>query len=152
MTTNSGYAMLVAKKLNDKNAQEFRYILNEPRLLIGRDKNQTPDKSFFALGNDKSISRTHAELSYNNERQCYILDVFGKNGVSVDGIHRIRESKVKLSDRSRLQIGDYVIFFVLPSPSLSLSPPLHHSPASVLCDTVHASHTVPFPPGPPNST
>ncbi|KAH9322529.1 hypothetical protein KI387_017168 [Taxus chinensis] len=67
-----------------------------------------------------NISRQHARIFYDFERKRFALEVMGKNGCDVRGIHYIPgDPPVKLGSQDLVQMGELQFYFLLPSRSIA---------------------------------
>lgn len=51
------------------------------------------------LGQLKSVSRLHARIEYDEEQECFVLCVLGRNGAWVDGVWAKSGARVRLGER-----------------------------------------------------
>lgn len=66
-----------------------------------------------------NISRQHARIFYDFERQRFVLEVLGKNGCYVEGVlHHPGNVPVKLDSQDLLQIGEKRFYFLLPAKKI----------------------------------
>jgi len=65
----------------------------------------------------RNISRSHARIYYDFPLRCFMLEVFGKNGVSVNGaVKEAGAPPVPLRSQDLIQIADRKMYFLLPTP------------------------------------
>ncbi|TIA88463.1 hypothetical protein E3P99_02586 [Wallemia hederae] len=67
------------------------------------------------LGTSKSISRLHATINYDFERELFNLCVLSSNGLWVDGLWYGKGARIELGRRVKIQIATKVFWFVMPS-------------------------------------
>jgi len=131
--SQNGFAMLRGKTKSD--------MITKLPVYLGRKHNQKgglDDGQFFAISDQKNISRKHLKITFeqyprpNDPDNCsWFLYCFGKNGItvndsyfnpienpwtemeSVDGKGK-KCCKVPLEDKTRIQAGDEVFYFCLP--------------------------------------
>lgn len=97
----------------------IRCYLKALEVTLGRqqtrvgDPKQVPD---IPLGSSKIVSRIHAKISYNPQIGCFEFRCLSKNGAFVNGVF-VRENfaPVPLMSRTLIQIGDKMLFFLLPN-------------------------------------
>ncbi|KAG9155396.1 hypothetical protein Leryth_017925 [Lithospermum erythrorhizon] len=89
-------------------------------ILLGRNsKKSTVDVDLSSLGGGMNISRNHARIFYDFQRRRFALEVLGKNGCFVEGVHHLPGTvPVKLDSQDLLQIGDKEFYFLLPVRSI----------------------------------
>ncbi len=134
--SNVGFAKIIGKDVD--------YVVNKYDIVLGRqNKNRSVDVS---LGDTKSVSRQHARIFYDFDKQGFFLLVLGKNGVMVDNIpHGPQSEPIRLRSQSHIQIGSEVsLHFVLPK---KLSRVFNCKRKRV----AHLQEVAP-PPGPPSSS
>ena len=125
-----------AKLIGD---HDLVFYLKTPSMTLGRATAE-PDPSLptflplsalpdLDLGPNKSISRLHARIAFNNSARAFELACLSPNGLFVDGMFvEPSATPVILRSRSLIQIADRMMFFLLPSsvvrrpsfPALSL--------------------------------
>ncbi|KAL6662260.1 hypothetical protein ACP70R_000119 [Stipagrostis hirtigluma subsp. patula] len=77
------------------------------------------DVDLGALGGGMNVSRRHARIFYDFARRRFALEVLGKNGCLVEGVHHVPgDPPVKLDSQDLLQMGDAQFYFLLPSRSV----------------------------------
>ncbi|GJN13056.1 hypothetical protein PR202_ga31389 [Eleusine coracana subsp. coracana] len=77
------------------------------------------DVDLGGLGGGMNVSRRHARIFYDFARRRFALEVLGKNGCLVEGVHHLPGSPpVKLDSQDLLQMGDAQFYFLLPSRSV----------------------------------
>ncbi|KAL6875589.1 hypothetical protein ACP4OV_013102 [Aristida adscensionis] len=77
------------------------------------------DVDLGALGGGMNVSRRHARIFYDFARRRFALEVLGKNGCLVEGVHHLPGAPlVKLDSQDLLQMGDAQFYFLLPSRSV----------------------------------
>jgi hypothetical protein len=77
------------------------------------------DVDLGALGGGMNVSHRHARIFYDFVRRRFALEVLGKNGCLVEGVHHFPGSPpVKLDSQDLLQMGDAQFYFLLPSRSV----------------------------------
>lgn len=67
-----------------------------------------------AISNYKAISRKHAKIAYNFEKNLFEVHVFGRNGAYVDGEICHPGDVQQLTNGSIMQIGGVIVKFMLP--------------------------------------
>lgn len=71
----------------------------------------------------RNISRSHARIYYDFQARCFMLEVFGKNGVTVNGaMKEAGAPPVPLRSQDLLQIADRKMYFLLPAPKRKPEP------------------------------
>ncbi|KAL6064802.1 F/Y-rich N-terminus-domain-containing protein [Balamuthia mandrillaris] len=103
---------------------------NGEGLVLGRKKDPSSSSAFIRIPNDKTVSRKHAQLKYNEANHRWQVKVFGKNGLYVNDVlhypvdEEAEEEEegaqatsgkawIPLADGSLLQVGDLVLTFRL---------------------------------------
>ncbi|XP_020261858.1 FHA domain-containing protein FHA2-like isoform X2 [Asparagus officinalis] len=135
-TVDAGFAKL--------QGQDFEYYMQSYSIILGRNsKKATVDVDLSNLGGGVNISRKHARIFYDFEKQQFALDVIGKNGCYVQGVLRLPGSPpIQLHSQDLLQFGNLQFYFLLPMRSIfasaaargNYSDPIH--PVSVLNNQV----------------
>ncbi|GAA0145462.1 hypothetical protein LIER_05650 [Lithospermum erythrorhizon] len=96
---------------------DFEYYMQTYSILLGRNsKNSTQvDVDLSSLGGGMNISRNHARIFYDFQRRVFALEVLGRNGCYVEGVHYLPGTlPVKLDSQDLVQIGDKEFYFTLP--------------------------------------
>ncbi|CAL4988308.1 unnamed protein product [Urochloa decumbens] len=111
----------------------FEYYMQTYSIILGRHSrrggsNAPPapvevddgvDVDLGALGGGMNVSRRHARIFYDFPRRRFALEVLGKNGCLVEGVHHLPGSPhVKLDSQDLLQMGEAKFYFLLPSRSV----------------------------------
>lgn len=113
----------------------FEYYMQTYSIVLGRHSRRRDRSGAFAaapppeaddvdvdlgsLGGGMNVSRRHARIFYDFARRRFALEVFGKNGCLVEGVHHFPGSPpVKLDSQDLLQMGDAQFYFLLPSRSV----------------------------------
>ncbi|CAN6362920.1 unnamed protein product [Urochloa humidicola] len=111
----------------------FEYYMQTYSIILGRHSrrggsNTAPapaepddgvDVDLGALGGGMNVSRRHARIFYDFPRRRFALEVLGKNGCLVEGVHHLPGSPhVKLDSQDLLQMGEAKFYFLLPSRSV----------------------------------
>ncbi|XP_062198266.1 FHA domain-containing protein FHA2-like [Phragmites australis] len=108
----------------------FEYYMQTYSIILGRhsrrkDPTAPPpeddgvDVDLGALGGGMNVSRRHARIFYDFARRRFALEVLGKNGCLVEGVHHVPGgTPVKLDSQDLLQMGDAQFYFLLPSRSV----------------------------------
>ncbi|OEL19466.1 Transcriptional activator FHA1 [Dichanthelium oligosanthes] len=111
----------------------FEYYMQTYSIILGRhsrrssmdpaapppEVNDGVDVDLGALGGGMNVSRRHARIFYDFPRRRFALEVFGKNGCLVEGVHHLPGSPlVKLDSQDLLQMGDAKFYFLLPCRSV----------------------------------
>jgi hypothetical protein len=111
----------------------FEYYMQTYSIVLGRhsrrsrkgpaapppDADDGVDVDLGALGGGMNVSRRHARIFYDFPRRRFALEVLGKNGCLVEGVHHVPGSApVKLDSQDLLQMGDAKFYFLLPSRSV----------------------------------
>ena len=87
----------------------FRFYIRTLNVTLGRD-GVCPE--FIDLGDDLSISRRQAEISWNG--RCFIITNTGRNSIICNRmIVKNGESK-ELYDKTPVKIGKSCFYFLLP--------------------------------------
>jgi hypothetical protein len=77
------------------------------------------DVDLGSLGGGMNVSRRHARIFYDFARRRFALEVLGKNGCLVEGVHHYPSSPpVKLDSQDLLHMGDVQFYFLLPARSV----------------------------------
>ncbi|KZW04411.1 hypothetical protein EXIGLDRAFT_743858 [Exidia glandulosa HHB12029] len=114
----------------------FTYYLQTLDVTIGRRLANAGTSADGAksvdvdLGPLKSVSRLHAKITYDDEDERWVLDVYGRNGAWVDGNWSGPGSRVALESRTQIQIASRTFCFVLPPTEPPDDSPLTSSPTS----------------------
>mmetsp|Transcript_16128 Transcript_16128/g.22277 ORF Transcript_16128/g.22277 Transcript_16128/m.22277 type:complete len:145 (-) Transcript_16128:208-642(-) len=100
--------------------KDFEYFVQKYEIKLGRrSKSSNVD---IVLGDNMNLSRHHASIIYSFERGCFELEVLGKNGVTVsDKFLAPGHEPFKLNSQDRMQVGDVIMYFLLPPKSLPSS-------------------------------
>ena len=69
------------------------------------------------------ISRTHAKIAYNFEKQLFEVEVFGRNGLWVNEVHFAAGEIHELRNGDVVQIGGVTMRFLLPNIALGETGP-----------------------------
>nr|PNR28914.1 hypothetical protein PHYPA_027606 [Physcomitrium patens] len=103
--------------------EDFEYYMQTYSIVLGRNsKKSSVDVDLAALGGGMNISRQHAKILYDFDRQRFVLEVLGKNGCYVEGVlHFPGTSPVKLDSQDLLQIGEKRFYFLLPAKKIARS-------------------------------
>ncbi|KAJ1275406.1 hypothetical protein BS78_05G133300 [Paspalum vaginatum] len=111
----------------------FEYYMQTYSIVLGRHSRRSSkdpaapppeaddgvDVDLGALGGGMNVSRRHARIFYDFRRRRFALEVLGKNGCFVEGMHHVRGGQpVKLDSQDLLQMGDAKFYFLLPSRSV----------------------------------
>jgi hypothetical protein len=111
----------------------FEYYMQTYSIVLGRHSRRSRkgpaapppeaddgvDVDLGALGGGMNVSRRHARIFYDFPRRRFALEVLGKNGCLVEGVHHVPGSApVKLDSQDLLQMGDAKFYFLLPSRSV----------------------------------
>ncbi|PUZ44806.1 hypothetical protein GQ55_8G153400 [Panicum hallii var. hallii] len=113
----------------------FEYYMQTYSIILGRHSRRGSSKDptapappeaddgvdvdLGALGGGMNVSRRHARIFYDFPRRRFALEVLGKNGCLVEGVHHLPGSPpVKLDSQDLLQMGDAKFYFLLPSRSV----------------------------------
>jgi len=111
----------------------FEYYMQTYSIVLGRHSRRSSkgpaapppeaddgvDVDLGALGGGMNVSRRHACIFYDFPRRRFALEVLGKNGCLVEGVHHVPGSApVKLDSQDLLQMGDARFYFLLPSRSV----------------------------------
>ncbi|KAG0529729.1 hypothetical protein BDA96_05G122800 [Sorghum bicolor] len=116
----------------------FEYYMQTYSIVLGRHSRRSSkgpaappteaddgvDVDLGALGGGMNVSRRHARIFYDFPRRRFALEVLGKNGCLVEGVHHVPGSApVKLDSQDLLQMGEAKFYFLLPSRSRGIPPP-----------------------------
>ncbi|KAG0529728.1 hypothetical protein BDA96_05G122800 [Sorghum bicolor] len=111
----------------------FEYYMQTYSIVLGRHSRRSSkgpaappteaddgvDVDLGALGGGMNVSRRHARIFYDFPRRRFALEVLGKNGCLVEGVHHVPGSApVKLDSQDLLQMGEAKFYFLLPSRSV----------------------------------
>ena len=113
--------------------EDFEYYMQTYTIVLGRNsKKASVDVDLAGLGGGMNISRHHARIAYDFQRRRFVLEVLGKNGCYVEGVHYSPENPpVKLDSQDLLQIGEKRFYFLLPAKKIARSiAPVVASPAN----------------------
>ena len=113
--------------------EDFEYYMQTYSIVLGRNsKKASVDVDLAGLGGGMNISRHHAKIAYDFQRRRFVLEVLGKNGCFVEGVHHPPENPpVKLDSQDLLQIGEKRFYFLLPAKQIARSiAPVVASPAN----------------------
>lgn len=116
-TTASGDVEAGFAKLQ---GEDFEYFMQTYSIVLGRNsKKAQVDVDLSSLGGGMNISRHHARIFYDFRMRRFALEVLGKNGCMVEGVHHLPGNPpVKLDSQDLLQIGDKKFYFLLPCRSI----------------------------------
>src|SRR3989338_8339274 len=90
-----------------KTGEKGRYRMDQPKLLIGRDK------TCFIFRNDRTISRRHAELDRQGT-SFFLTDLKSENRTFLNDLPLSPLEKTVLSSGDRIRVGDYELRFLVP--------------------------------------
>lgn len=77
-----------------------------------------PGPNFIHIADAKSISRSHASISFNSTTSKWTLKCLSKNGLTLnDEVLKPENGAVLLSDLSAIKIGPAYCYFTLPGTS-----------------------------------
>nr|CAB3489774.1 unnamed protein product [Digitaria exilis] len=112
----------------------FEYYMQNYSIIVGRSSRRSSkdpaaaqppeadegvDLDLGLLGGGMNVSRRHARIFYDFDLQRFQLEVLGKNGCLVEGVHHFpRSPYIKLDSQDLLQMGDTKFYFLLPSRSV----------------------------------
>lgn len=112
----------------------FEYYMQTYSIILGRNSRRgskdpaaapppeaddSVDLDLGVLGGGMNISRRHARIFYDFHLHRFQLEVLGKNGCLVEGVHHLPGSPyIKLDSQDLLQMGDTKFYFLLPSRSV----------------------------------
>nr|TKW00627.1 hypothetical protein SEVIR_8G123300v2 [Setaria viridis] len=112
----------------------FEYYMQTYSIILGRHSRRSSkdpaappvveaddgvDVDLGALGGGMNVSRRHARIFYDFPRRRFALEVLGKNGCLVEGVHHLPGSPhVKLDSQDLLQMGEAKFYFLLPTRSV----------------------------------
>lgn len=82
-SAGSGKSIAYAKLLGN---EDFVHYVTSKSITFGRTTRKQIKRPDVMLGNNKSISRLHAQICYNEETGNFELVCFSKNGAYVDGM------------------------------------------------------------------
>jgi len=130
-SAKEGFAMIKGR--------DFDHIVSKVPVYLGRKHQSTKPLTqgqFFAVSEKKNISRKHLKITFERDGpgpdQCnWYLYCFGKNGITVDGEFlsptqnpwqemELLDTKpqqccrIMIGDKTRIQAGDSVFYFLLP--------------------------------------
>eukprot|EP00252_Welwitschia_mirabilis_P017239 TRINITY_DN38214_c0_g1_i1.p1 TRINITY_DN38214_c0_g1~~TRINITY_DN38214_c0_g1_i1.p1 ORF type:complete len:163 (+),score=13.86 TRINITY_DN38214_c0_g1_i1:275-763(+) len=113
--------------------EDFEYYMQTYSIILGRNsKKSTVDIDLASLGGGMNISRQHARIYYDFDKKRFALDVIGKNGCIVEGVHYVPGNPpVKLDSQNLLQIGDKKFYFLLPARTHSSKSSKHQTDVHV---------------------
>lgn len=95
---------------NRKTGDKGRYRMDQPKILIGRDK------SSFVYLQDRTVSRRHAEI-VREGTNFFLTDLKSGNQTFLNDIPLAAHEKALLNNGDRILVGDYELHFLLPSDS-----------------------------------
>ena len=79
--------------------------------FLGREK-KAPEDNYIALGSCTVVSRKHAKLMWDRQNDVWVLEVLGKNGMTVNGSHLTLGETVQLSgEADALRLGATKVYF-----------------------------------------
>ncbi|KAF8312881.1 hypothetical protein DL93DRAFT_1235644 [Clavulina sp. PMI_390] len=128
----------------------FTYYVTTLSCTIGRRSvpNHSPDAVpvhvDIDLGPLKSVSRLHARIEYDEDSDCFVICILGRNGAWIDGVWARSGSRVPLGTKTSIQIASRTFQFLLATPS---HPPpadsgLELSPTPSVVDIVEAESSL----------
>lgn len=107
------------------------YITVLPTTL-GRSKpGATPKSDFITMCTAKTCSRKHAIIDWDAEAKKFMLEVLGKNGVTVARRHYSKGAKVILKSQAPVLVGDRKFYFLVARAQSQRTAALQHRPSSV---------------------
>ncbi|TIC66212.1 hypothetical protein E3Q02_01941 [Wallemia mellicola] len=110
-----GYETIAAyAKLHFKQ-EHYAYYLQCLSVNIGRRSTTSDIPIDVDLGSSKSISRLHASISYDFERELFNLNVDSINGLWVEGLWYGKGARIELGRKTKIQIATKIFWFVMPS-------------------------------------
>ncbi|MQL95767.1 hypothetical protein Taro_028429 [Colocasia esculenta] len=101
--------------------EDFYFYMQKYSILIGRggSRRTNVDVDLGRVGGGTNVSRVHARIFYDFPRRRFALEVIGKNGCYVEGVHHPPGSPpVKLDSQDLLQMGEKKFYFLLPIRSV----------------------------------
>ena len=106
--------------------ENYTFFVQTLQVVLGRKSNdELLNGSHHAvdvhLSSKKAISRRHAKIFYNFGTQRFELSILGRNGAFMDDLFVEKGMTVPLIDGSKIQIGDILFSFILPSLELEES-------------------------------
>lgn len=111
MADNTAYAKLLGKM---EGGQELEKFLTNFPVKLGR----APDdggKTTLQIGDNKSISRAHAQVDWNSDKGYFEMKCLGKNGITVDQmLYKPENIPAPLRQNSAVKIGGSRFYFLLP--------------------------------------
>jgi len=88
--------------------------LQKYEVSLGRKSNK--HEADINLGNQMNISRHHAVIRYNFEKAGFEMQVFGKNGATINGKSVTPDDEpCPLKSKAVVQIGEAAFYFLLPA-------------------------------------
>jgi len=104
---------------------EWTYYIKDTQNYIGRrpaDLGPEDTTSFgkypihIDLGPNKTVSRYHGLIFFNNDTQCWQIGVNGRNGMKINGATLRKDEQMDLVSGQVIEIGGVEMVFVLPDP------------------------------------
>ncbi|KAG9247842.1 putative fork head protein like protein [Calycina marina] len=101
---------------------DWTYYIKTVRNHIGRKPaegaaDEDYDKPIHIdLGPNKTVSRNHGMIFYNNDTQAWHLRVFGRNGIKINGTTIRKDEERILVSGQIIEVGGIEMVFVLPDP------------------------------------
>ncbi|KAL2074575.1 hypothetical protein VTL71DRAFT_8353 [Oculimacula yallundae] len=85
--------------------------------VSGKEKDSAVD---IDLGPNKVVSRSHSEIYYDGDSECWTLRVLGRNGVKIDNTNFRRGDHHVLVNGEIIEIGGVEMMWVMPTPNGTL--------------------------------
>lgn len=95
--------------------EKYSYYLQCLTVNIGRRTKNNINNIDIDLGKSKSISRLHAIINYDFEKELFVLHVLSINGLWIEGLWYGKGAKIELGKKTKIQIDMKIFYFVLPS-------------------------------------
>ncbi|KAF0713862.1 hypothetical protein AaE_011691 [Aphanomyces astaci] len=103
------YAKLQGK-LND--TEPFEVVITQLPVELGRGSLENQPEGRICLGDQMSVSRTHARINWSAEKSCFELECLGKNPLYVAGRPVNKGTTVQLTPKLPLKIGSSRFYFL----------------------------------------
>ncbi|KHJ35426.1 putative fork head domain-containing protein [Erysiphe necator] len=87
---------------------------SEPDGVVGDPYQEDDNTIHIDLGPSKTVSRIHAEISFDSDTESWNISVHGRNGIKVNNHPLKRGDSISLSSGEIIEIGGVEMMFVLP--------------------------------------
>ncbi|CAK4645825.1 hypothetical protein LEN26_011071 [Aphanomyces euteiches] len=90
--------------------EPFEAVITQLPVELGRGTD--PSNGKICLGEQMSVSRVHARITWNTEKACFEIECLGKNGLFAGGRVVTKDSIVQLTPKMPVKIGSTRFYFL----------------------------------------